>query len=254
MDLLTRDERRSFYARLTQMPNPVHLLIFTRRADSRGSAARQLGLELRSLSRNVHLELPDVDANPLLAARYGIGETPAMALLTGGVVIADTHIRFSGLPEGPVLTALVDGIVAVSHSPARVPMAADWRRLPLDRPVHLDIYVPRPAAADSQALLWLQRLVLRSTQLSLDVMIGVDSPEWARRSESAGTTLIVVNDTIVLRDSGSEEQLLDALEATTWGEPERLDREAPDRAVLVGVRPTAAPTAAAAALAVLTQH
>lgn len=129
MDLLSREERRAFHARLAQMPNPVHLLIFTRRESGRGAAARQLGLELRSLSRNVHLELHDVDANPQLAARYGIGQTPAIALLTGGVVIEDTHIRFHGLPEGTVLEALVDGMVAVSQGDHVVTEAAG-RRLP----------------------------------------------------------------------------------------------------------------------------
>jgi hypothetical protein len=124
MDLLSREERRSIHARFAQMPNPVHLLIFTRRESGRGAAARQLGLELRSLSRNVHLELHDVDANPQLAARYGIGLTPAIALLTGGVVIEDTHIRFQGLPEGTVQGALVDAMVAVGHGDSVVTAAA----------------------------------------------------------------------------------------------------------------------------------
>lgn len=127
MDLLTREERGGIHARFAQMPNPVHLLVFTRRGSRRGAMARQLGLELRSLSCNVHLELHDVDANPQLAARYGIGPTPEIALLTGGVVIEDTHIRFHGLPEGTVLEALVDGMVAVSQGDSVLAEAAGRR-------------------------------------------------------------------------------------------------------------------------------
>jgi hypothetical protein len=84
MNLLSTVERDAFRGRLSRMPSPVHLLVFTRRDGSHDAAARQLGRELRTLSPNVHLELHDVDANPQLAARYGIGRTPAFALLTGG--------------------------------------------------------------------------------------------------------------------------------------------------------------------------
>ena len=91
------------------------------------TAARRLansGWNCDRCRRNVHLELHDVDANPQLAARYGIGPTPAIALLTGGVVIEDTHIRFQGLPEGTVLEALVNGMVAVSQGDALLTEAA----------------------------------------------------------------------------------------------------------------------------------
>lgn len=39
MDLLSREERRSFHARFAQMPNPVHLLVFTHRESCRGATA-----------------------------------------------------------------------------------------------------------------------------------------------------------------------------------------------------------------------
>jgi hypothetical protein len=113
MNGLLRAERDIFRDRLSRMRVPVHLLVFTRGEGSRAAAARQLGRELRTLSPDVHLELHDVDANPLLAARYGIGRTPAFALLTGGVIIEDTCIRFYGLPEGAVRADLVDSMVAL---------------------------------------------------------------------------------------------------------------------------------------------
>jgi hypothetical protein len=147
MDPLSREERRSFHARLEQMPNPVHLLVFTRRESGRGAAARHLGLALRSLSRNVHLELHDVDANPQLAARYEIGPTPEIALLTGGVVIEDTQIRFPGLPEGRALEALVDAMVAVGHGDAVVTAAAGRRAAQrADAPAATSWGAPAPPA------------------------------------------------------------------------------------------------------------
>jgi hypothetical protein len=136
MNLLSTVERDAFRGRLSRMPSPVHLLVFTRRDGSHDAAARQLGRELRTLSPNVHLELHDVDANPQLAARYGIGRTPAFALLTGGVVIEDTRIRFYGLPEGAVRTALVDGMEALGGGDPASAAAAERRVRRLDRPVH----------------------------------------------------------------------------------------------------------------------
>jgi alkyl hydroperoxide reductase subunit AhpF len=251
MERLAREQRRSIHAQLVRTDDPVHLLIFTRDTDQRGSAARHLGLELQALSRNVHLELHDVDANPLLAARYGVAQTPAFALFTGGVAIADRHIRFYGLPEGPVLEALVAGIVATSRGAAAV-TAADRRVQWLDRPVHLDVYVPCPAAADSRALLRLQRLTLLAAQLSLDIVIGDDCPAWTRRSGRTHTMPVVVNGAIVAPEGWSLQQLVDALVAATYGEPERLDLESQGRVLVAGMRPMGASLANGALTAGLT--
>jgi hypothetical protein len=236
MHLLSTVERDTFRVRLSRMRSPVHLLVFTRQDGRRDAAARQLGRELRALSPDVHLELHDVDANPQLAARYGIGRTPGFALLTGGVIIEDTHIRFSGLPEGAARTALVDGMVALSAGDPTPTDTAERRARRLDRPVHLDVFVPGPAAVDPQALVRLQRLALLSTQLSLDVVIEDGSPAWARRPDSAEPLVIVVNHTIVLRAGWSEQRLLDAVEAATSGEPERLTPPPPGPALLAGWR------------------
>jgi hypothetical protein len=236
MILLSTAERDTFRGRLSGMPTPVHLLVFTSGDGGRDAAARQLGRELRALSPNVHVEHHDVDANPLLAARYGIGQTPAFALLSGGVIIEDTRIRFYGLPEGPVRTALVDGLVALTDGDPAPAGATERRVQRLDRPVHLDVYVPSPAAADAQALVRLQRIVLLTPQLSLDVVLGDDCPAWARSVERAATMVIVVNDAIVLRAGWSEQRLLDALTATACGEPERLAPQPRDLALLAGQR------------------
>jgi hypothetical protein len=229
MEGLGREDRQRFRARLARMRNPMHLLIFTRQGCAEGAAARQLGLDLGALSQNVHLELHDIDANPLLAARYGVAQTPAFALFTGGVAIEDTRIRFLGLPEGPVLAALVDGLVATSQA-AALPAVAAVRRGPwLDRPLHLQVYVPCTAAADRQGLLRLERLALLSAPVSLDVMICAAIPLWARRAENTGGIELVVNGAIVLRDGENARQLLDDLEAATRGKPERQQPEAPAR-------------------------
>jgi hypothetical protein len=112
-------------------------------------------------------------------------------------------------------------MVAVSQGSSVGIPAADRGTRPLDRPVHLDVYVPCPAAADSRALLRLQRLALLNRQISLGVMCGVEAPEWARHAGGVDMT-IVLNDTIVLRGGGGE-GVLGAMETATWGEPERLD-------------------------------
>jgi hypothetical protein len=236
MNLLSTVERDAFRGRLSRMPSPVHLLVFTRGDGSRDAAARQLGRELRALSADVHLELHDVDANPQMAALYGIDRTPAFALLTGGVAIADTRIRVYGLPEGAVRTALVDGIEAVGGGDPAPVTAADRRVQRLDRPVHLDIFVPCPVIVDPQVLVCLQRLTRLTRQLSLDIVIGDDVPARARPAVGAETMVIVANDTVVLREPRSGQRLLDAIVAATCDEPERLTPRPPDPAFLAGHR------------------
>ena len=110
------DHHGDWHVRLSNMPDPVHLLVFTRGDTPPEAGARRLGEELQAMSRNVRLELYDIDEKPLLAARYGIQQTPAFALLLGGVTIEDARIRFYGLPAGSLRRALITAIVTVGHS------------------------------------------------------------------------------------------------------------------------------------------
>ena len=114
MTKLSDAARAEIRERLTHMIDPVHLLVFTDRGCPTCDEMVTLFRDMAEVSRHIRLELIDPDLNALLAARYGIDKTPAVALLKGGVEIVDTRIRFFGTFGEDELPALVDNIVAVS--------------------------------------------------------------------------------------------------------------------------------------------
>ena len=212
-----------WHVRLSSMPDPVHLLVFTRGDAPVEAGARRLGLELQALSRNVRLEFYDVDAKPLLAARYGIKRTPAFALLLGGVTIEDARIRCYGLPAGSLRQAFVAVITAVGRSRACL---APIQRLPprhTARPVHLQVLVPSGSTVDLDTLLRIHRLVSSNPRLDADIVCLEQFPDLAARYEAGTTMMVVIDDTITSGNGATLHQFLDAIAAATAGEPD--DRE-----------------------------
>lgn len=211
--------------RPSHMPDPVHLLVFTR-GDTRPEAgARRLGEELQAMSRNIRLELYDIDEKPLLAARYGIERTPAFTLLLGGVTIEDARVHFYGLPTGSLRRALIAAIVTVGHSRA---LRAPFRGLRPGRfcgPVHLQVLVPDDRAVDLHTILRIYRLVATNPRLDADIFDVTQFPDLATRYRVGTAMAVIVNETITSGDGATMHQLLDALAAATAGEPDDLEAE-----------------------------
>lgn len=218
MTVLSDEKRISARRSLAEMPEPVSLLAFTDDGCSACAATRELLREVARVAPRVRLELHDPSKDALLAARYGIDKVPAVALLTGGVRIADTRIRFFGGLGREDAAALVEDVAAVSRAslacevlPLLAP-ATRARLAALRRPVHIRVFTHEgdPGAARTVALA--HRFALASPLVRADAIDADDFPELARRYHAERQLRTIVNETVMLTGAVDEAYLLRAVE------------------------------------------
>jgi alkyl hydroperoxide reductase subunit AhpF len=138
MTLLNDDIRQRVQKRLAELHAPVRLVHFTRAAGCEYSAeARQLLEEVQALSDRVTLEVFDLDAAPVEAARYGIDKVPATVVMAA----QDAGIRYFGLPAGYEFGSLLETMHLVSGGDSGLQPATRARLAQLREPLLLEVFV-----------------------------------------------------------------------------------------------------------------
>lgn len=102
----------------------MRLVVCTARVGEADEATRRLVTVLAALSPAVQLELLDRDDDRPLLERSGVERTSAIVLMTGGVEIGDTGIRFYGLPTPALTLVLADDGAAVARGETSLSPAA----------------------------------------------------------------------------------------------------------------------------------
>src|SRR5687767_10089504 len=110
MALLSDQDRQTVAAHLAAITHPVTLLFFTQTIGAPETAliARQVLDEIVSLNDRITLEEVNFILEKDRAARYGIHDVPAIAVLRGD---EDTRIRFFGAPAGYEFMSLVEAVI-----------------------------------------------------------------------------------------------------------------------------------------------
>ena len=110
MALLSDQDRQTVAAHLATITHPVTLLFFTQTIGAPETAliARQVLDEIVSLDERITLEEVNFILDKDRAARYGIHDVPAIAVLRGE---EDTRIRFFGAPAGYEFMSLVEAVI-----------------------------------------------------------------------------------------------------------------------------------------------
>jgi glutaredoxin-like protein len=110
MALLSDQDRQTVATHLAAIAHPVTILFFTQTIGAPDTAliARQVIDEVASLNDRITVEEVNFILEKERAARYGIADVPAIALLKGG---EDTRIRFFGAPAGYEFMSLVEAVI-----------------------------------------------------------------------------------------------------------------------------------------------
>lgn len=224
-------ERIARYRRIVHMDQPVRLLAFTEQGCAGCQQTRLVAQALAATFPQVKLELLDAVEDAALLARYDIDLLPAIALLTGGVEIRDTGIRFSGPLTGAEIDALLNDIVAVSfREPALEPATRAWLAT-LRHPLQLHVFVSPADRSSAAAVALAHRVALASRLVRADAINVLALPALAERQHGMSLPCIVVNDTIIVHGALRERSLLRAMqEAATEALTATARRGAPWRA------------------------
>lgn len=98
------------------LDKPVEIVLFTSAKNSQScDDTQQLMSEITEISSKLSLSVHDVDAEPELARKYNIENTPGVVLAAkDGENITDYGVRYAGMPQGHEFGTIVNELVRVS--------------------------------------------------------------------------------------------------------------------------------------------
>lgn len=152
MSWLREADREALRQRLSALPRPVVLHVFTR--DDRlilpgrdpAPLARetvQLMEELAGLCGRLRVKVHDLDRDREAAGRFGVERAPAVVPVAddGSEDGRDYGIRFYGMPQGYEFGTFVEALEAVARGTADLEPEAAAALADLPAPAHLRVFV-----------------------------------------------------------------------------------------------------------------
>jgi alkyl hydroperoxide reductase subunit AhpF len=145
MPLLDESTRNEVQKKLTEMDQPVRLLMFTQGHGGvpecqMCAEARELAEEVSSLSEKIKLEVRDIVADAALAEKMRVDKIPALAILLDGPSPRDHGIRLFGIPAGFEFSTLIEDLLLVSRQEHGLSQDTQTQISRIREPVHIQVF------------------------------------------------------------------------------------------------------------------
>ena len=208
MALLSDQDRQTVAAHLAAITHPVTLLFFTQTIGAPETAliARQVLDEIVSLNDRITLEEVNFILEKDRAARYGIHDVPAIAVLRGD---EDTRIRFFGAPAGYEFMSLVEAVILAGSDDSG--LTAESKQLIAEHVTGLlDILVfVTPTCPHCPRVVTLaHRMAAENENVRATCVDAQEFMELSRKYRVTGVPKTVVNGTIEMLGAVPEDQFV----------------------------------------------
>jgi glutaredoxin-like protein len=215
MAILNEHVRQELQKRLGQLSERVRLVVFTQEFECRScQSSRELMEELVSLSEKLSLEVYDFVEDQEKASQYGIDKIPAVAVMGE----TDSGIRFFGIPSGYEFGSLLEAITVVSNQDAMLaPETAEILK-PLDREVHVQVFVTPTCPYCPVAVKTTHRLAFARKEIRADMIDVSEFPHLANKYDVMSVPKVVINETFSFEGALPEKQFADQVMKAVQGE------------------------------------
>jgi glutaredoxin-like protein len=208
MALLSGQDRQTVAAHLATITHPVTLLFFTQTIGAPETAliAKQVLDEIVSLDARITLEEVNFILEKDRAARYGIHDVPAIAVLRGA---EDTRIRFFGAPAGYEFMSLVEAVILAGSDDSG--LTAESKQLIAEHVTGLlDILVfVTPTCPHCPRMVTLaQRMAAENENVRATCVDAQEFMDLSRKYRVTGVPKTIVNGTIEMLGALPEDQFV----------------------------------------------
>ncbi len=152
--------------------------------------ARELILELGTLSSKLQVKVYDFVKNGDEVLNYRIKKIPAIAI----VGKKDYGIRYYGMPAGYEFPVLVDDIMDVSRGVTSLPEGIKKRISEIKKPVHIQVFVSPTCPFCPRAARIAHQLAIESELIRADVIEMTEFPYLVQRYNVMSVPHIVINE------------------------------------------------------------
>ncbi|MEO0250250.1 MAG: thioredoxin family protein [candidate division WOR-3 bacterium] len=191
--LLKERDRQIVTERLSHLPNPVQLILFTDMQSHKESSEimRQLLEEVVAASQgNVSLKVYELADSPQEAQSYGLERAPALVVRSAQ---KDYGIRFLGVPAGYEFASLMGAIEDVGNGEPNLSPDTRLQLATLKRPVHLQVFVTFGCPYCPAAVRLAHKLAMASDLVRAEMVSSEEFPELASRYGVMAVPKTVIN-------------------------------------------------------------
>jgi len=203
-----KDDQRAVGRILTEIQQPVHLLLFTATfGDEYGRIVYNLLDGLVHMHTQLHLEVYDTLPDITLSLRLGLCGLPA--ILVSRAASAAANIRFYGLPSGYSFIALLEAVLLVGGA-APPPLQAETRTFltRLRQPIHLQIFVTADDERCPAMVVLAHAFAHANPTLVVDTIEIRAFPDLAQQYGVTHTPTLVINEQMLISGVIDEATLL----------------------------------------------
>ncbi len=193
MNLLNEKTRKEIENILSEMQDPVKLILFIKKEDCMYcNETKQLLQEIIELTDKLTLEVYDIDLSKEKSEYYEVDKTPAIILENK----KDYKIRFYGIPSGYEFGTLLQDILYVSKLKTDLQLSTKEFIKGIKKPLHIHVFVTPTCPYCPNAVLMAHQFALESDFIKADMIEATEFPELSNYYNVFGVPKIIVNDTI----------------------------------------------------------
>jgi len=201
--------------RLAVLKEPVKLIVFTQEFECQFCrSARELVEELAGVSEKLSTEVYDFVKDKEKVEQYGIDKIPAV-VVEGEV---DYGIRFFGVPSGYEFGSLLEAVNVVSRKNAILAPETLEILKPLDRDVHIQVFVTPTCPYCPIAVKTAHRFAFAKEQVRADMVESTEFPHLANKYGVMSVPKIIVNETFSLEGALPEREFAEQVMKAVQGE------------------------------------
>jgi glutaredoxin-like protein len=201
--MLSEAVLKELQKRLVGLKQPVKLVVFTQEMECQFcQSTRELAEDLTRVSEKLSTEVYDFVADKEKVEQYGIDKIPAI-VVEGEV---DYGIRFFGVPSGYEFGSLLEAANVVSRRNAMLAPETLEILKPLDRNVHIQVFVTPTCPYCPIAVKTAHRFAFAKEQVRADMVESTEFPHLANKYGVVSVPKIIVNDTFSIEGALPERE------------------------------------------------
>ncbi|MCE8425162.1 MAG: thioredoxin family protein [Candidatus Methanoperedens sp.] len=189
--VLPETEKALIKKKFEVLVNDVELIVFTQELECNFcKEARELVLELGSLSPRIRTKIYDFVKNGDEDLKYNIKKIPAIAI----VGKSDHGIRFYGVPSGYEINVLIEDILDVSRETTSLPENIKRLLSEIKKPVHFQVFVSPTCPYCPKAAKIAHQFAIENEKIRSDVIEMLEFPQLVQRYGVMSVPHIVINE------------------------------------------------------------
>jgi glutaredoxin-like protein len=195
MTLLDDKTREGVVTLLSDLADPVRVLVFTQASDCQFcDETRQLVEEVSDLSDLITLDVFDAAQDADQVEAYGVDKFPAIVILGAGD--RDYGVRYYGIPSGYEFTSLLHGLRVVSAGPGGTGLSEETITYldGLETPTHLQVFITPTCSYCPRAVVLAHAMAVASDKVRADMVEAMEFPDLANRYHVMGVPRTVINE------------------------------------------------------------